>query len=61
MRIGLMDRHGQLTNYRRLLDIECVEGPWEVTVVGNGAQVEQQRRAFASAGATEYGIDSARG
>lgn len=47
-------RYGQLTNYRRLLDIEGVEGPSEVAVVGNEAQVERQLRAFASAGATEF-------
>lgn len=50
----VFERYGQLTNYRRLLDIEGVEGPSEVTVVGNEAQVEQQLRAFASAGATEF-------
>ncbi|MCH8351130.1 MAG: TIGR03564 family F420-dependent LLM class oxidoreductase [Chloroflexi bacterium] len=48
------ERYGQLTNYRRLLDIEGVEGPSEVTVVGNEAQVEQQLRDFASAGATDF-------
>jgi len=48
------ERYGQLTNYRRLLDIEGVEGPSEVAVLGNEAQVEQQLRAFASAGATEF-------
>ena len=48
------ERYGQLTNYRRLLDIEEVEGPSEVTVVGNEAQVEQQLRDFASAGATDF-------
>ena len=50
----VFERYGQLTNYRRLLDIEGVEGPSEVAVVGNEAQVEQQLRAFASAGATEF-------
>jgi alkanesulfonate monooxygenase SsuD/methylene tetrahydromethanopterin reductase-like flavin-dependent oxidoreductase (luciferase family) len=46
--------YGQLTNYRRLLDIEGVEGPSEVAVVGNESQVEQQVRGFASAGATDF-------
>lgn len=50
----VFERYGQLTNYRRLLDIEGVEGPSEVAVVGNEAKVEQQLRAFASAGATEF-------
>lgn len=47
-------RYGRLINYRRLLDIEGVEGPSEVAVIGNEAQVEEQLRAFASAGATEF-------
>ena len=48
------ERYGQLANYRRLLDIEGVEGPSEVTVIGNESQVETQLRAFASAGATDF-------
>ena len=48
------ERYGQLTNYRRMLDIEEVEGPSEVAVVGNEAQVEEQLRGFASAGATDF-------
>ena len=48
------ERYGQLTNYRRMLDIEGVEGPSEVAVVGNEAQVEEQLRAFAGAGATDF-------
>ena len=48
------ERYGQLTNYRRMLDIEGVEGPSEVAVVGNEAKVEEQLRAFASAGATDF-------
>lgn len=51
---GTYERYGQLTNYRRMLDIEGVEGPSEVAVVGNEAQVEEQLRAFASAGATDF-------
>ena len=47
-------RYGQLVNYRRLLDIEGVEGPADVAVVGNERQVEQQLRAFAAAGATDF-------
>ena len=51
---GTYERYGQLTNYRRLLDIEGVEGPSEVAVVGNEAQVEEQLRAFAGAGTTDF-------
>ena len=47
-------RYGEMTNYRRVLDIEGVEGPSEVAVVGNEAKVERQIRAFADAGATEF-------
>ncbi len=49
-----LGRYGEITNYRRVLDIEGVEGPSEVAVVGNEAQVERQIRAFADAGATEF-------
>ena len=41
-----------MTNMYLIHDL--AEGPSEVTVVGNEAQVEQQLRAFASAGATEF-------
>ena len=51
---AIFNRYGQLLNYRRLLDIEGVEGAADVAVVGNEAQVEQQLRAFASAGATDF-------
>lgn len=48
------NRYGQLVNYRRLLDIEDVEGPANVAVVGNETQVEQQLRDFAAAGTTDF-------
>lgn len=47
-------RYGQLVNYRRVLDIEGVAGPADVAVVGTEAQVEQQLRGFAAAGATDF-------
>ncbi len=50
----LFERYGTLVNYRRILDVEEVEGPSEVAVVGNEAEVERQIRAFADAGATEF-------
>lgn len=50
----LFERYGSLVNYRRILDIEEAEGPSEVAVVGDEAQVERQIRAFADAGATEF-------
>jgi alkanesulfonate monooxygenase SsuD/methylene tetrahydromethanopterin reductase-like flavin-dependent oxidoreductase (luciferase family) len=48
------ERYGQLTNYRRILDVEGVEGPSEVAVIGDEASVERQVRAFADAGATDF-------
>jgi len=49
-----LQRYGQLANYRRLLDVEDAEGPADVAVVGNEAQVERQLRAFADAGTTDF-------
>lgn len=47
-------RYGQLVNYRRVLDIEGVNGPADVAVLGNESQVEQQLRGLAAAGATDF-------
>ena len=46
-------RYGQLPSYRRMLDIEGVESPAEVAVIGDDTDVERQLRALAGAGATE--------
>ena len=46
--------YGQLPNYRRMLDREGAAGPADVAIVGDEAQVEQQIRAVASAGATDF-------
>lgn len=46
--------YGQLPNYKRMLDREGVAGPADVAIVGSEAQVEQQIRALASAGATDF-------
>ena len=46
--------YGQLPNYRRMLDIEGADGPGDVTIVGDEAEVERQVRALASAGATDF-------
>ncbi len=45
--------YGGLPNYRRMLEKEGAAGPADVAVVGNEAQVEQQLRDVASAGATD--------
>jgi len=46
--------YGQLVNYRRMLDREGAGGPGDVAVVGTEAEVEQQLRALAAAGATDF-------
>lgn len=48
------ERYGQLANYRRMLDIEEVEGPSEVALIGNEAEIEAQLRAYAASGATDF-------
>jgi len=50
--------YGALPNYKRMLDIEGVDGPKDMAIVGNEAQVEQQLRNVASAGVTEYVANS---
>ncbi len=50
--------YGALPNYKRMLDIEGVDGPKDLAIVGNEGQVEQQLRDVASAGATEFVANS---
>jgi 5,10-methylenetetrahydromethanopterin reductase len=45
--------YGNLPSYRRMLDIEGVESPAEVAIIGNEAEVESQLRDLSSAGATD--------
>lgn len=47
-------RYGQLVNYRRVLDLEGVESPAEVAVIGDEASLQRQLETFAEAGATEF-------
>ena len=49
----LFQIYGQLPNYKRMLDREGVEGPPDVAIVGDEAEVERQIRGMASAGATD--------
>ncbi len=51
---GFFGRYGNLPSYRRMLDIEGVESPAEVAIIGNEAEVESQLRALSDAGATDY-------
>jgi F420-dependent oxidoreductase-like protein len=50
----LFQVYGFLPNYKRMLDKEGASGPKDVVIVGNEADVEQQVRALASAGATDF-------
>lgn len=49
-----LGRYGELVNYRRLLDIEGVDGPADVAVVGNEVEVTHQLQRLADAGATDF-------
>ena len=49
----LFQRYGQLPSYRRMLDMEGVEEPADMAIVGNEAEVERQLRSLAEAGATD--------
>jgi F420-dependent oxidoreductase-like protein len=46
--------YGQLPNYQRVLARGGAEGPADVAIVGDERAVEQQVRALASAGATDF-------
>jgi len=48
------ERYGQLVNYRRMLDIEGVEGPSEASLIGNEYEVAEQLKAYVAAGATDF-------
>ncbi|MCY3810630.1 MAG: TIGR03564 family F420-dependent LLM class oxidoreductase [Gammaproteobacteria bacterium] len=45
--------YGQLPTYRRQLDLQGIENPGDLAVVGNESEVEAQLRTFFDAGATE--------
>ena len=47
-------RYGELVNYRRVLDIEGVESPAEVAVIGNEDSLRRQLETFAEGGATDF-------
>ena len=47
-------RYGELVNYRRVLDIEGVESPAEVAVIGNEPSLQRQLETFAQGGATDF-------
>ena len=51
---GYFHGYGNLPSYRRMLDIEGVESPAEVAIIGNEAEVESQLRNLSDAGATDF-------
>jgi len=46
--------YGQLPSYRRMLDLEGVQGPHEVAIVGSEEQVEAQLRRLAAIGVSDF-------
>jgi F420-dependent oxidoreductase-like protein len=46
--------YGALPNYRRMLDIEGVDGPADVAILGNESEVERQIRELAAVGTTDF-------
>jgi F420-dependent oxidoreductase-like protein len=50
---SVFERYGDLPSYRRMMDIEGVEGPADLAVVGNEIEVERELRDLADAGATD--------
>ena len=51
---GYYRGYGNLPSYRRMLDIEGVESPAEVAIIGNEAEVESQLRTLSETGATDF-------
>ena len=47
------DWYGDVPHYRRMLDIEGVDGPADVAVTGSEAEVGAQLRSYADAGASD--------
>ena len=45
--------YGGLPSYRAMLDLEGVDGPEEIAVIGDEEQVRDSLRELASAGATD--------
>jgi alkanesulfonate monooxygenase SsuD/methylene tetrahydromethanopterin reductase-like flavin-dependent oxidoreductase (luciferase family) len=46
--------YGMLPSYRRMLDLEGVDGPAEVALVGDESAVGEQLERLAAAGATDF-------
>ena len=46
--------YGQLPSYRAMLDIEGVDGPADISLIGSEAQVSEGLQEIAAAGATDF-------
>jgi 5,10-methylenetetrahydromethanopterin reductase len=46
--------YGELPSYRAMFEREGVDGPADVAIVGNAAEVEDRLRAMAEAGVTDF-------
>lgn len=46
--------YGQLPSYRAMLDIEGVEGPADISLIGSAAEVRDGIETIAAAGATDF-------
>ena len=51
---GALTIYGQLPSYRAMLDIEGVDGPADISLIGSAEQVTEGLGAVAAAGATDF-------
>lgn len=51
---AVLSRYGELPSYRAMLDVEGVDGPADVSVVGTEDEVRAHLQRFADAGATDF-------
>jgi len=51
---SMLTIYGQLPSYRAMLDIEGVEGPADISLIGSAEQVREGVAAIAAAGATDF-------
>lgn len=50
----LLGSYGKMTNYRRMLEIEGVETPGDVAIMGTETEIEETLRRYADLGVTDY-------
>ncbi|MCB0954438.1 MAG: TIGR03564 family F420-dependent LLM class oxidoreductase [Microthrixaceae bacterium] len=51
---GVLANYNELPSYRRMMDIEGVDGPANVSLIGTGSEVLAGLERYASAGVTEF-------